>query len=197
MVKERSGIRMEFKETAIKGAYEIVLQPIEDHRGYFMRTYDKALFEKYGIANEWVQENHSKTNRKGVIRGMHFQFPPHVEAKLVRVVKGIVLDVFLDLRRDSKTFGQWDSIQLAEEKHNCAYVPRGCAHGFCTVTDECEVHYKVDNYYAPDHEGGIIWNDADVGIDWPVDSPVLSDKDSNNMTIRQFIEKYGSLDIRN
>ena len=186
---------MEIKEKKLKGIYEIVLNPIIDNRGFFMRTYDDKIFKEFGIDRKWVQENHSRTLKKGIIRGLHFQFLPYAETKLIRATKGAVLDVFVDLRESSPTFGQWDSIELSEDKFNCAYVPRGFAHGFCTLTENCEVVYKVDNYYAPDYECGIIWNDPDLNIDWRIKNPILSEKDQRNMTLEEFKEKYGGINL--
>lgn len=160
-----------------------------------MRTYDDNIFAEYGIKREWVQENHSRSLQKGIIRGLHFQFPPFSETKLIRAVRGEVLDVFVDLRKGSPTFGLWDSITLSEENHVCAYIPRGFAHGFCTLTDFSEVVYKVDNYYSPKHEGGILWNDKDLEIAWPEKNPVLSEKDSKNMTFKEFADKYKGIDV--
>jgi dTDP-4-dehydrorhamnose 3,5-epimerase len=180
----------------IKGVYEIDLEPHKDKRGFFMRVYDEKIFKEFGLHRDWVQENHSRSLQKGIIRGLHFQFPPYAETKLIRAMRGSIFDVFVDLRKNSLTFGQWDSIVLSEDKFNCAYVPRGFAHGFCTLTPHCEVIYKVDNYYVSEHEGGIIWNDEELNIDWPEENPILSKKDSNNLSLKEFINTYGSIDIK-
>lgn len=186
---------MEIKERNFKGVFEIQLDPHEDERGYFMRVYDDTIFKKYKIHKNWVQENHSLSVEKGVIRGMHFQFLPHLETKLVRVVQGEIYDVFIDLRKDSPTFGQWDSIILSAHNYKMIYIPRGFAHGFCTLTKNCEVVYKVDNYYSPEYEGNIKWNDPDLGIDWPVNNPIISEKDLTAKSFKEFIEKYKGLKI--
>ena len=186
---------MEIKKKKLIETYEIILHPFKDGRGFFMRTYDDKILKEFGIDRNWVQENHSRSIQKRIIRGLHLQLPPYTETKLIRVIKGIVLDVFVDLRKDSPTFGQWDSIELSEDKFNCAYVPRGFAHGFCTLTDNCEVVYKVDNYYAPEYECGIIWNDEDLKIDWKIDKPILSEKDKKNLSMKEFIDKYGGVDV--
>lgn len=183
------------EERNLKGTFEIQLEPHEDKRGFFMRVYDFELFKKHGIHKNWVQENHSLSLKKGIIRGMHFQFPPHTETKLVRVIRGGIYDVFVDLRKGSLTFGQWDSIKLSAENKKMIYIPRGFAHGFCTLTKNCEVVYKVDNYYAPHSEGIIRWNDPDLAIDWPVSNPILSEKDSKAKSLREFIEKHGALEV--
>ena len=186
---------MDIKELKLHGVFEITLKPNLDERGFFMRTYDTDFFEKVGLNKKWVQENHSKTNKKGTIRGLHFQLPPFAETKLVRCIRGEILDVFVDLRKDSKTFGKWDSIILSEDNFNMVFIPRGFAHGFCTLTDYCEVVYKVDNYYSPVYERGLLWNDKDLNINWPVKNPFLSDKDKKNMTLKEFIEKYNFIEI--
>ncbi|MFN0012991.1 MAG: dTDP-4-dehydrorhamnose 3,5-epimerase family protein [Saprospiraceae bacterium] len=125
-----------------------------------------------------------------MIRGLHFQFPPFAETKLVRCVRGAVLDVFVDIRPDSATFGQWDSIELSEENQKMIYIPRGFAHGFCTLTNESEVLYKVDNVYNRQNEGGLLWSDSDLGIQWPADTPILSEKDQKNWTWGEFVESH-------
>jgi len=183
------------KERRIKRVFEIQLDPYEDERGFFMRVYDDTIFKKYKIHKKWVQENHSLSVEKGVIRGMHFQLPPHSEAKLIRVINGKIYDVFIDLRKDSSTFGQWDRINLSTENKKMIYIPRGLAHGFCTLTENCEILYKMDNYYAPNSEGSIRWDDPDVGIDWPVSNPIISEKDLKAKSFREFIERYGGLEL--
>jgi dTDP-4-dehydrorhamnose 3,5-epimerase len=181
---------MKIKQRNISGVYEISLDPIGDNRGFFMRTFDMNEFNKHDLNKLWVQENHARSTQQGIIRGLHFQFPPYAENKLVRCVRGKVLDVIVDLRKDSPSFGQWDSIELSKDNKNMLFFPRGFAHGYCTLAEECEVIYKVDNFYVPDHEGRIMWNDPYIGIDWPVSNPILSEKDKNNMTFKEFIAKY-------
>ena len=176
---------MDIVENKIKSVFEITLKPHSDQRGFFMRSYDNEIFTKAGIVRDWVQENHSRSEQKGIIRGLHFQTTPFSETKLVRCIRGKVFDVFVDLREGSCTFGKWDSIELSEENKKMILIPRGFAHGFCTLSDISEVVYKVDNYYSPEHERGIIWNDPDLGIKWPITNPVLSDKDKNNKTLRE------------
>lgn len=185
---------MQIKPLKLRGTYQIVLSPIADNRGFFMRTYDLNRFNHYGLNEVWVQENHSRSQEKGIIRGLHFQFPPYTETKLVRCIKGRILDVFVDLRKDSETFGHWDGIELSAENTKMVYIPRGFAHGFCTLTEESEVLYKVDNFYSPEFEGGIVWNDKDIGIEWGVENPVLSEKDEKNLAFSEFIEKYHCID---
>ena len=186
---------MEFIEQQIKGVWEIKLAPRGDHRGFFMRTYDQVLFDQHGINRDWVQENHALSTRRGTLRGLHFQFPPHAETKLVRVIAGEILDVFVDLRKNSETFGNWGAIRLSDELKNMAYIPRGFAHGYCTLSEVAEVVYKVDNAYAPKSEGGIQWNDPDIGIQWPFEQPILSEKDSAQPSFQDFCKKYNAITI--
>lgn len=186
---------MEIKERKLKGVFEITLSPILDRRGFFMRTYDDYIFNNHNISKKWVQENHSRSNKMGTIRGLHFQLPPFAETKLVRCIHGSILDVFVDLREDSLTFGQWDCIELTEQNKKMVYIPKGFAHGFCTLTERSEVLYKVDNFYSPDNERGILWNDIDLDIKWPIDTPYVSDKDSSNVSFKEFVTKYESIKL--
>lgn len=186
---------MEIIERRLKGVYEITLKPHVDGRGFFMRTYDDKIFEKAGINRKWVQENHARSERKNIIRGLHFQHPPYSESKLVRSVVGAVMDVFVDLRKDSLTFGEWDAIKLSAENKKMILIPGGFAHGYQTLTEISEVFYKVDNYYTPESECGLLWNDLGLNIKWPISNPILSGKDKKNMTFSEFKEKYGGLEI--
>lgn len=181
---------MEFIERKIGGVFEIRLSPHEDARGFFMRTFDDNIFREKGLDRKWVQENHSRSEQKGILRGLHLQLPPFSETKLVRCICGAVLDVFVDLRKDSHFFGKWDSIELSAENKRMVFIPRGFAHGFCTLTEISEVVYKVDNMYSRDNEVGLLWNDPMLNINWPVDNPILSEKDKKNLTLKQFIDQY-------
>lgn len=168
-----------FTETKIKGLYIIDVKTYGDHRGYFMETYKEEDFAAAGLNYTFVQDNQS-SSRKGVLRGLHFQkkFP---QAKLVRALKGEVFDVAVDLRKGSKTYGQWVGVLLSEENHREFMIPRGFAHGFVVVSDHAEFAYKCDEKYHPEDEGGILWNDPDVGIVWPdVGEIILSEKDRKN-----------------
>jgi len=169
---------MELIPLRLEGAYEVRLRPRKDHRGYFMRTYDASILEEHDLQTVWTQENESLSLKKHTVRGLHFQKPPHTETKLLRVVKGAILDVFVDLRKSSATFREWDSIELSAENRKMVYIPKGYAHGFCSLTPDVVVQYKVDSAYAPDSEGTIRWNDPDIGVKWPTENPVLSEKDS-------------------
>jgi dTDP-4-dehydrorhamnose 3,5-epimerase len=185
---------MKITKRKLVGTYEIDLCPRIDERGFFMRTFDLNIFSENDINRNWVQENHSKSEKKGVLRGLHFQLPPFSETKLVRCINGGIYDVFVDLRKNSSTFGQWDSIELTAENRKMIYIPRGFAHGFCTLTHVSEVIYKVDNYYSPSHEMGLIWNDPRIGIRWPISmDPFLSDKDKLNLSFEEFVNKTGNI----
>ena len=186
---------MEIIKRSIDGVYEVKLSPFLDERGFFMRTFDGVIFSQAGLERPWIQENHSRSKKKGILRGLHFQFPPFAETKLVRCIRGRVLDVFVDLREKSPTFGQWDSVELSEENKTMIFIPRGFAHGFCTLTDESEVLYKVDNLYNPTYEGSLLWNDPEIAIKWPTSNPILSAKDEKNITLKEFVEKFGALKI--
>lgn len=178
---------MEFRESSIKGLFEITPSPYQDERGFFMRTYDCEIFKKYELHRNWVQGNHSRSEKRGIIRGLHFQVKPFEETKLVRCIRGEIYDVAVDLRQGSETFGRWYGVILSEKNKKMLFIPRGFAHGFCTLTDVSEVIYKVDNYYSPDHELGLIWNDPDIAIEWPLKNPIMSLKDQKNITLKQFI----------
>jgi len=168
---------MEFTPTKFKDAWLIKPKVFQDNRGFFLESYSKKIFEEHGIGADFVQDNHSMSVNKGVLRGIHFQKPPHAQAKLVRVVKGSVYDVIVDLRKDSTTFGQWEGYTLSAENFMMLFVPRGFGHSFCTLENSTEFLYKTDNLYAPDSDAGIIWNDPTLAIDWPVKDPILSEKD--------------------
>lgn len=150
-----------------------------DKRGFFSETYNKKALAEHGIDIEFVQDNHSYSSPRGTIRGLHFQIPPYAQDKLVRVVRGAVLDVAVDLRADSPTFGQHVTAIITADEWNQILVPAGFAHGFCTLEADTEVIYKVSSYYAPEHDLGIRWNDPRLGIEWPVSEgqAILSDKD--------------------
>ncbi len=154
----------------------------EDPRGFFMETYTKNDFEKVGIRGQIVQQNHSKSTR-GVLRGLHFQKEPYAQAKLVRCTRGEVLDVAVDMRPDSTTLGKYVAVNLSEGDKSMLYVPRSFAHGFLVTSDTAEIEYTVDNVYAPTHEGGVIWNDPKINVPWPIQDPVLSDKDKKWPTL--------------
>jgi dTDP-4-dehydrorhamnose 3,5-epimerase len=169
---------MKFLSTIFSDAWLIDPRVFTDKRGFFMESYSKRSMQEKGITAEFVQDNHSKSVDVNVIRGLHFQYPPHAQAKFIRVTRGAIFDVIVDLRHGSPTCRQWQGFELTEENHRILYVPRGFAHGFCTLSMNSEVLYKADNFYAPDYDGGIRWNDPSIGISWPTQSPILSDKDA-------------------
>ncbi len=165
-----------FNETKIKGVYIIDVKTYGDNRGYFMETYKESDFKAAGLDYNFVQDNQS-SSRKGVLRGLHFQ-KTHPQAKLVRVLKGEVFDVAVDLRKGSPTYGQWVGAVLSEENKRQFMIPRGFAHGFVVMSDYAEFAYKCDDLYHPEDEGGIMWNDPAIGIEWPeVGEIILSEKD--------------------
>lgn len=187
---------MIFKELELKGVFEIELEPKSDDRGFFMRVYDDKLFGGHGIPTTWVQENQSFSAKKGTVRGLHFQYPPNAEAKLVRSLRGGVFFAFADLRKGSETFGKWGSVVHSEENKKMLFVPRGFAFGMCTLTDNCMLYYKMDNYYAPESVETIKWDDPDLGIDWPVKEPAaISGKDANARSFREFLESRGAIKV--
>jgi len=169
---------MEFKETAIKGVYVIEPRVFNDARGYFFEAWKQAEFEEHIGKVNFVQDNESKSSR-GVLRGLHYQKGDYSQAKLVRVIKGCVLDVAVDIRKSSPTFGQHVMVELSDENKRQFFIPRGFAHGFLVMSDEAIFTYKVDNVYAPQADAGIRWNDPDLGIEWPIDPKevLTSEKD--------------------
>lgn len=173
-----------FNETKIKDVYIIEPKVFGDHRGYFMETYNKNDFDKAGLNYNFVQDNQSKS-KKGVLRGLHFQknFP---QAKLVRVISGEVFDVAVDLRKGSPTYGQWVGVLLSSENKKMFMIPRGFAHGFLVLSESAEFTYKCDEFYHPEDEGGIIWNDPQIHICWPTDGEIiLSEKDKKHESLKE------------
>ena len=171
--------------TEIPGVVIIEPRVFEDARGYFFESFSQRDFDSQVREVRFVQDNESKSSY-GVLRGLHFQKPPHAQSKLVRVVKGAVLDVAVDIRKGSPTFGKHVAVELSEQNHRQFFVPRGFAHGFVVLTDEVVFQYKCDNFYAPQSEGAIAWNDPDLNIDWrvPADKILLSEKDMNHPCLK-------------
>ena len=170
-------MRFRFQEGKIPGFFLIEPRVFTDARGFFMETYRRSEFSSAGIP-EFVQRNHSRSSQ-GTLRGLHYQRAPAAQGKLVRVIVGEIFDVAVDLRRDEPSFGQWSSLFLSAENRKMVYVPPWCAHGFCVLSETAEVLYETTAEYVQELEGGILWNDPDLGIDWPVDKPFLSDNDKN------------------
>lgn len=184
----------EFTNTNIKDVILIQAKVFADSRGFFMESYKKSEFEKSCIAHEFIQDNHSHS-KKGVLRGLHFQYPPYEQGKLVRCIKGAILDVAVDLRKKSPTFKKWVMYELTQENNMMLWIPPGFAHAFLTISEEADVVYKVSHTeYTPHADGGIRWDDPDIAIDWQlgkygIDMPLLSDKDSKLPYLKDVIDK--------
>ena len=166
---------MTIVETKLPGVYIIEPQVFGDGRGWFMETFSKRKMPQ--INCEFVQDNHSFSVQKGTLRGIHFQYPPMEQAKIVRCVQGRVMDYAVDLRPGSDTYKQWLCVELSAENKKQLFMPRGFGHAFVTLEDESEIVYKADNYYSPAHDGTVLWSDPGIGIDWGLEDPILSDKD--------------------
>lgn len=171
---------MIFIPTPLEGSYEVSLAPRADSRGWFARFYCKDEFKQIGHDKEWVQMNHSFTAEKGALRGMHFQYPPYSEIKMVRCIAGSVYDVIIDVRKNSQTFLQFYATELSALKKNMLYIPEGFAHGFQTLTADCELIYFHSEYYTPNGEGGIRFDEPLVNINWPLPVKEISERDSNH-----------------
>ena len=171
---------MERIDTNLEGVCILEPKVFGDHRGWFMETYSTKILHELGIDSVFVQDNQSYTKEKGTLRGIHFQNDPMAQAKLVRVVRGSVLDVAVDLRKGSPTYRQWVSVELSEENKRMLYIPRGFGHGFVTLSDDVEFVYKVDNLYSREHDRGIRFNDPEIGVEWGVENPILSQKDTTS-----------------
>lgn len=188
---------MKVIETKIPGVLIIETDIFGDHRGYFTETYNNVKYNSLGITTEFVQDNMSFSSQKGTLRGLHWQNPPYAQAKLVYCTRGIVIDVAVDIRRGSPTFGQYVSVELSAENHRQLFIPRGFAHGFLTLTNDVEFRYKCDNVYNKSAEGGMRFDAPEVSVDWVSFlkgmEPILSDKDKNGPTLtdsnNQFIYK--------
>lgn len=159
----------------------LIIEPIVfgDHRGWFVETYSKEKFLELGINIDFIQDNHSFSSKKGTLRGLHFQLNPKAQTKLVRCTKGKILDVAVDIRKGSPTYKKWIAVELSEENKKQLLIPKGFAHGFLTLTDNVEVQYKVDENYSPENDRSIRYDDPEIGVDWGIDSPILSEKDLN------------------
>lgn len=176
---------MTFTETFLKGCYVIELQPLNDERGWFVRTYCKDEFSKIGHNKQWVQLNHSYTKLKGSVRGMHYQLPPFREIKLVRCIAGSVYDVVVDVRKDSPTFLKYFGVELSSENKKMIYIPEGFAHGFQALTDNCELIYHHTEMYKPGVEGGLKYDDAILKINWPLPVTALSQRDKTHAALNK------------
>lgn len=181
---------MKITKTKLDGVVIIEPDVFGDNRGFFMESWSKKKMAEAGLDYDFVQDNHSKSTIKGTLRGIHFQKGDKAQAKLVRCVKGAVLDVAVDLRRNSSTFKQWVGVELSEENKKQLLIPRGFGHGFVTLTDDVEFLYKADNYYAPEADAGIRWNDSEIGVEWGVVNPILSEKDKKNSLLKDCKELF-------
>jgi dTDP-4-dehydrorhamnose 3,5-epimerase len=174
---------MKFKPTIIAGVYEIEMEPFTDKRGWFGRFYCKNEFAEIGHDKEWVQMNHSFTKEKGALRGTHFQKAPYAEIKMVRCISGCVYDVVVDLRKDSETFLKWVGVELSAAKKNMIYIPVGCAHGFQTLSANCELIYLHSDFYNSSAESGVKYDDPAIGIKWPLEVQQVSERDQKHELI--------------
>ena len=181
---------MEVKKTKINGVFLIKPQIFKDERGYFFESFNSKEFRKaIGLDVQFVQDNQSLSS-KNVLRGLHFQHPPFAQAKLVSVIKGEVLDVVVDIRKGSDTYGEYIAEHLSEENHQQLYIPEGMAHGFLTLKDDTIFSYKCSNYYNKDSEDGIIWNDSNLKIDWNIKNPLVSEKDQLAQNFTSFVSPF-------
>jgi dTDP-4-dehydrorhamnose 3,5-epimerase len=168
---------LKFLPSSLAGAFVVELEPIEDERGFFARSFCQNEFRSHGLDPAIAQCNVSLNRRRGTLRGLHYQAPPHEEAKLVRCTRGAIWDVIVDLRDGSATRGRWFAVELSADNHRALYVPRGFAHGFQTLADDSEVLYQMSEFYRPGSERGIRWDDPAIGIQWPIADPVVSARD--------------------
>ena len=176
---------LEIRETKLKGVFEILPKVFGDARGWFMETWSDRELKAAGITAAFVQDNHSFSAEKGTLRGLHYQLNPMAQAKILRVTRGVIVVVAVDIRRGSPQYAQWVGVRLSAENKKQLFIPRGFAHGFLTLTDDVEVQYKADNYYSPEHDGGVRWDDPVIGVAWPAEPVILSDKDRNAPTLAE------------
>ncbi|MFH0882217.1 MAG: dTDP-4-dehydrorhamnose 3,5-epimerase [bacterium] len=171
---------MKFSETDLSGAYIIALEAHEDQRGYFARAFCEREFSEHGLVSRFVQCNMSGNPKRGTLRGMHYQLPPHEEVKLIRCIQGAIWDCIVDLRPDSSTFRRWQGFELSADNREMLYVPTGFAHSYLTLTDDSAVFYMVSAFYAPGSERGIRYNDPAFDIEWPIPVEIISEKDAEH-----------------
>ncbi len=177
---------MQIETTRLPGVVIVTPRVFSDPRGFFLESYNQAAFFQQGLDAVFIQDNHSKSVR-GTLRGLHFQLPPVAQVKLVRVVRGAVWDVAVDIRAGSLTFGAWVGVELSADNFRQLYVPTGFAHGFCVLSDEAEVLYKASQLYSPAHEASLRWDDPTVGVAWPMAEPLLSERDSRAGTMADYL----------
>jgi dTDP-4-dehydrorhamnose 3,5-epimerase len=183
---------MSFNFTRLAIPDVVLIEPavFPDERGFFMESFKYSEFAAFGIKERFVQDNHSRS-KKGVLRGLHYQSPPKAQGKLVRVVVGEIFDVAVDIRLRSPTYGKWVGEKLLAENKQMLYIPPGFAHGFCVLSEVADVLYKTTEEYAPEYDAGIIWNDPEINIDWPIEHPILSAKDAALPTLRETLQILG------
>lgn len=181
---------MKFMETELKGVYIVEPQVFGDNRGFFMESWSERAFAERGLHYHFVQDNHSSSAVKGTLRGIHFQRGEKAQAKLVRCTRGAVLDVAVDLRPSSPMYKKWVAVELSADNKRQLLIPRGFGHGFLTLTDDVEFLYKADNPYAPEADGGIRWNDPELGVEWGVKTPVLSEKDGGSPFLKDAVTGF-------
>ena len=176
---------MKATETNLQGVYILEPQVFGDARGWFMESWSQRKMEEAGIRAEFLQDNQSFSAQKGTLRGLHYQLNPMCQAKLLRCTRGKIFDVAVDIRKGSPSYAQWTGVELSAENKKQFFIPRGFAHGFITLTDDVEVQYKADNYYAPECDGNIRWDDPEIGIKWPIAPVILSEKDKNAPLLKE------------
>lgn len=176
---------MKVTETALKGVFVIEPQVFGDARGWFMESWSEKKLAEAGIKVNFVQDNHSFSAIKGTLRGLHYQLNPMCQAKMLRCSRGEILDVAVDIRKGSPQYAKWVAVKLSAENKKQLFIPRGFAHGFITLTDNVEVQYKADNYYAPEYDGNIRWDDPEIGVDWLIKPVILSEKDKNAPLLKE------------
>ena len=176
---------MKATETELKGVFVLEPQVFGDARGWFMESWSQRKMHAAGIDVQFVQDNQSFSAQKGTLRGLHYQLNPMCQAKLLRCTRGKIFDVAVDIRKGSPQYGKWVGVELSAENKKQLFIPRGFAHGFITLTDDVEVQYKADNYYAPECDGNIRWDDPDIGVEWPLKPVILSEKDSKAPLLKE------------
>ncbi len=181
---------MILEKTEINGVYIVEPKVFGDNRGWFYETYSKKSFEEMGINVDFVQDNRSFSAKKGTLRGLHCQTDPKSQAKLVSCTRGEIIDVAVDIREGSPTYMKWVAVKLTEENKKMLFIPKGCLHGFITVSENVEISYKVDEFYSPENDRSIRWNDPAIGVEWGNDDPVLSEKDKNAPLLKESDVKF-------
>lgn len=176
------------KKTSLEGFLIVEVETFKDDRGFFLETFQEKSYKEAGITDKFVQDNQSRSS-KGVLRGMHFQVK-RPQAQIVTVMRGCIFDVGVDLRQNSSTFGQWYGVELSDVGQRQVYMAPGIAHGFCVLSDLADLHYKVSRFYDPDDECGMVWNDSEVNIDWPLITPLIHQRDATYQSLSQLIDSH-------